>query len=201
MSKSERFWDRAAKRFKGQVNEDDEAAITNLDHTRKYLQSNDIVLDFACATGKYSFEIAPQVKEVWGIDISTEMIAAAKRNAVERSVANVQFMQAEITDPRLEGESFNVILAYNILHLVEEPPQVVEKIKELLHDPDLQGTDLVAKGEMRDEGIGLIEAPRGTLFHHYKVNENGQVTMANLIVSTSRKKTDDSVSLVDSQST
>ena len=41
-------------------------------------------------------------------------------------------MQAEITDPRLEAESFNVILAYSILHLVQDPQQVVERIKELL---------------------------------------------------------------------
>ena len=60
----------------------------------------------------------------------------------------------------------------------------IEKIKELLHDPDLQGTDLVVKGERREEGVGLIEAPRGTLFHHYQVDENDQVVMANLIVST-----------------
>jgi NAD-reducing hydrogenase large subunit len=60
----------------------------------------------------------------------------------------------------------------------------VEKIHELLHDPDLQGTDLVAKGERRFEGIGVIEAPRGNLIHHYKVDENDQVTYCNLIVST-----------------
>jgi NAD-reducing hydrogenase large subunit len=59
-----------------------------------------------------------------------------------------------------------------------------EKIKELLHDPDLQGEDLVVKGDRREEGVGLLEAPRGTLFHHYKVNENDQITMCNLIVST-----------------
>jgi NAD-reducing hydrogenase large subunit len=60
----------------------------------------------------------------------------------------------------------------------------VEKIRELLHDPDLQGTDLVAKGERRFEGIGVIEAPRGNLIHHYKVDEHDQVTYCNLIVST-----------------
>jgi NAD-reducing hydrogenase large subunit len=60
----------------------------------------------------------------------------------------------------------------------------VEKIRELLHDPDLQGTDLVARGERRHEGIGVIEAPRGNLIHHYKVDENDQVTYCNLIVST-----------------
>jgi NAD-reducing hydrogenase large subunit len=60
----------------------------------------------------------------------------------------------------------------------------IEKIKELLHDSDLQGKALVVKGERREEGVGLIEAPRGTLFHHYKVNEDDQITMCNLIVST-----------------
>jgi NAD-reducing hydrogenase large subunit len=60
----------------------------------------------------------------------------------------------------------------------------IEKIRELLNDPDLQGTDLVAKGDRREEGIGVIEAPRGNLIHHYKVDEHDQVTYCNLIVST-----------------
>ena len=59
-----------------------------------------------------------------------------------------------------------------------------EVIKDLLSDPDLGGTDLVAKGEKRFEGVGVLEAPRGTLFHHYRISEDDLVTMANLIVST-----------------
>jgi len=59
-----------------------------------------------------------------------------------------------------------------------------EVIKQLLLDPDLQGTDLVRKGRKAREGVGLVEAPRGTLFHHYRVNADDQITMANLIVST-----------------
>ena len=59
-----------------------------------------------------------------------------------------------------------------------------EVIKELLNDPDLQKNDLVKKGKKRNEGVGLIEAPRGTLFHHYRINDDDQIVMANLIVST-----------------
>ena len=59
-----------------------------------------------------------------------------------------------------------------------------EMMKELLNDPDLMKGDLVKKGEKRNEGVGLIEAPRGTLFHHYEINGKDQVIMANLIVST-----------------
>ncbi len=59
-----------------------------------------------------------------------------------------------------------------------------EVIKELLLDTDLQKDDLVVTGNKTNEGVGLIEAPRGTLFHHYQINEDDQITMANLIVST-----------------
>jgi NAD-reducing hydrogenase large subunit len=52
------------------------------------------------------------------------------------------------------------------------------------NDPDLQGTDLVAQGRAPRRRVGVIEAPRGTLIHHYEVDENDQVTYCNLIVST-----------------
>ncbi len=65
-----------------------------------------------------------------------------------------------------------------------ETLHAAEVIRDLLHDKDLQGTNLVKKGRKAKEGVGLVEAPRGTLFHHYQVDDNDQVTMANLIVST-----------------
>jgi NAD-reducing hydrogenase large subunit len=60
-----------------------------------------------------------------------------------------------------------------------------ELLRDCLDDPDIVGADLMAdKGPMREEGIGVIEAPRGTLIHHYRVNEDSLVTFCNLIVST-----------------
>ena len=60
-----------------------------------------------------------------------------------------------------------------------------ELLRDLLDDPDIVGTDLMAdKGPRREEGIGVIEAPRGTLIHHYRVDEDDLVTFCNLIVST-----------------
>ncbi len=82
-----------------------------------------------------------------------------------------------------DGKPNNLTMAYHWARMIELLHSG-EKIKELLNDPDLQGDDLVVKGERRGEGAAIIEAPRGTLFHHYKVDENDQVTMANLIVST-----------------
>ncbi len=82
-----------------------------------------------------------------------------------------------------KGKPNNISMAYHWARMIELL-HAIEKIKSLLHDPDLQGTDLVVTGERRYEGVGLIEAPRGTLFHHYRVNDHDQIVMANLIVST-----------------
>jgi NAD-reducing hydrogenase large subunit len=59
-----------------------------------------------------------------------------------------------------------------------------EKIKDLLEDNDLIEGELIVKGKKKMEGIGLIEAPRGTLFHHYKIDDKDLIEMCNLIVST-----------------
>ncbi len=81
------------------------------------------------------------------------------------------------------GKPNNMTLAYHWARMIETL-HAIEKIRELLNDPDLQGDDLVAEGEWRGEGAAILEAPRGSLFHHYRVDENDQVTMCNLIVST-----------------
>jgi len=81
------------------------------------------------------------------------------------------------------GKPSAVTMAYHWARMIELLHSV-EKIDELLHDPDLQGQDLVVTGTRRSEGVAIIEAPRGTLFHHYRVDEHDLVTMANLIVST-----------------
>jgi NAD-reducing hydrogenase large subunit len=81
------------------------------------------------------------------------------------------------------GRPVHVTMAYHWARMIELL-HAIEKIAELLDDPDLQGEDLVVSGEPRNEGIAIIEAPRGTLIHHYRVGDDDLVTMANLIVST-----------------
>lgn len=89
----------------------------------------------------------------------------------------------EIYKAHTNGKPNNYCLHTHWARLIELLHSA-EVIKELLLDPDLQKDDLVTKGTKVNEGVGLIEAPRGTLFHHYRINDNDQITMANLIVST-----------------
>jgi NAD-reducing hydrogenase large subunit len=59
-----------------------------------------------------------------------------------------------------------------------------EMMRSLLEDDDILSNDLIRRGERRNEGIGIIEAPRGTLIHHYEVDDKDRITRCNLIVST-----------------
>jgi NAD-reducing hydrogenase large subunit len=60
-----------------------------------------------------------------------------------------------------------------------------EKIDQLLHTPDILSDHVRAHAQPNnDEGVGVSEAPRGTLIHHYQIDENGLVTRANLIIAT-----------------
>lgn len=82
-----------------------------------------------------------------------------------------------------DGRPVHAVLAYHWARLIELL-HCAEAIADLLDDPDIQGSELLTEGELQETGIGVIEAPRGTLFHHYRINEQGIIEKANLIVST-----------------
>jgi len=82
-----------------------------------------------------------------------------------------------------QGRPVQASLAYHWARLIELL-YCAEAIKDLLFDDDLLSDDLLVKGDMQACGIGVLEAPRGTLFHHYEIDADGLVEKANLIVST-----------------
>ena len=132
MNKTEKFWDKVSNKFDKRSQKIDQTEIKTLENTKKYLNVNDIVLDYGCAIGTMAIEIADNVKKIHGIDISPKMIDAAKRKAAERKIENIHFAQSTIFDERYKRESFDVILAFNILHFLEDTQKVMTRINELL---------------------------------------------------------------------
>jgi len=66
-----------------------------------------------------------------------------------------------------------------------EMVHVIERMQQLLADPDVLSPHVRAFSEPNcEEGVGVSEAPRGTLLHHYKVDRNGLIQWANLIIAT-----------------
>jgi NAD-reducing hydrogenase large subunit len=73
---------------------------------------------------------------------------------------------------------------YHYARLIEAL-HALERMQLLLQEPDALDTHVRAEAGVNAlEGVGMIEAPRGTLIHHYKVDENGAIRRANLIVAT-----------------
>lgn len=61
----------------------------------------------------------------------------------------------------------------------------LERTEQLLHEPDILSKHVRAEAKPNaEEGVGVSEAPRGTLIHHYRINEDGLITYANLIIAT-----------------
>jgi len=82
------------------------------------------------------------------------------------------------------GKPVEATLYYHYARLIELV-YALERIRELLDEPDILGLQLVNPGgDLTGEGVGCLEAPRGTLFHHYWTDERGVVTRVNLIVAT-----------------
>jgi F420-non-reducing hydrogenase large subunit len=66
-----------------------------------------------------------------------------------------------------------------------EAMQAAERMVELVNDPEILDPNIRNMDfQTPAKGIGVIEAPRGTLFHHYETDERGRLTKANLIVAT-----------------
>jgi NAD-reducing hydrogenase large subunit len=75
---------------------------------------------------------------------------------------------------------------YHLARLIEMLHSV-ERIQELMEDPEILSEDIRARALLnRREGIGSCEAPRGTLFHHYQVDSDGLVKKANLLIATAQ---------------
>jgi len=92
---------------------------------------------------------------------------------------------AELEEYRQRGgRTVTASFWYHYARLIEILT-AVEHVETLLDDPHLLADQILAHaGVNRREGIGASEAPRGTLFHHYRVDDNGLLTRVNLIIAT-----------------
>lgn len=100
---------------------------------------------------------------------------------IDTPLANAELQNFKALHPGLPVEN---TLYYHYARLIEAL-FAAERIKVLLDDPDIMSTDILNTHlDFQGQGVGVIEAPRGTLIHHYWAEPNGQLTKVNLIVST-----------------
>lgn len=156
--KAELFWDMNAKNMDTFAENEGlkKFEADRNEKLEKYLPGSDRVLDYGCGTGTLSLRLAGRVKEIHGIDFAAGMIKAAQKKAAESGVNNGHFMQATIFDERLEKRSYDAVLAWGILHLVDDRNLVMKRINELLKPGGLLVSATECMGEKKTPITSLL---------------------------------------------
>jgi len=138
MNKASIFWNKLSSHYDKQVNcKYSQAYNLTIEKTKKYLKNTDSVLDYACGTGITIVKLANNVKEIKAIDISIDMINIAKKKIKAQNINNVSFQTCDIMNGTIKDNSFDAVLAFNILYFVENIDEVLEKVWQTLKDGGL----------------------------------------------------------------
>ncbi|RPI91590.1 MAG: class I SAM-dependent methyltransferase, partial [Chloroflexi bacterium] len=90
------------------------------------------LLDIGCGTGLITLRIAPHVEHITAIDLSPQMLAVARRKVEQQGITNVDFQVADGYSLPLDGRSFDAVLLFNILHIVQNPGSLLQEAHRLL---------------------------------------------------------------------
>ena len=95
----------------------------------KSIYQSDVVLECACGTGMISEAIAPVCKSLTATDFSEGMLKRAKKKC--RAFSNVTFQKADITSLDYADESFDTVVAANVIHLLNQPYQALAELNRV----------------------------------------------------------------------
>jgi ubiquinone/menaquinone biosynthesis C-methylase UbiE len=143
----EKFWDLISARYAASPISDITAYKTKIETIKAYLSPEDVVLDIGCGTGTQCGDLAADVKQVTGIDISGKLLAIAERRKAERKLDNVEFIKTSLYDERFKPDSFDIVMAFYVLHFFEDLDAVVERIHALLKPGGLFISETACLGE------------------------------------------------------
>ncbi len=154
------------------------------------LDYHDYLQHFAEATEEWSYMKFPFLKKL-GREAGSVRVGPLARVNVTRGYSDATpLAQAALErfHDYTRGKANNMTLHTNWARAIEILHSA-ELIKQLLQDPDLQGEQLLVtppQDAWTGEGVGVVEAPRGTLLHHYRADEDGEITFVNLVVATTQ---------------
>jgi len=127
------FWDKAAEKYAASPIKDVASYEATMDRTRAHLTASDKVLEVGCGTGTTALKLAPSVAHITSSDVSAKMIEIANAKAQDQNIENVIFLQATPMDLALDDNApFDAVLAFNILHLLEDLPGALRRIHDTL---------------------------------------------------------------------
>lgn len=158
----EKFWNLLAKKYASSPIADIEAYQNKIEKIKSYLSADDHVLDIGCGTGTQCDDLSHNVEQVTGIDISGKLLDIAEQRKAERKIENVEFIKTTVFDPRFKPASFNVVMAFYVLHFIEDIDEAIRQIHELLKPGGLLILETACLGD-KSKILGTIIRITGKL--------------------------------------
>jgi len=158
----EKFWNLIASKYATSPISNIAAYQKKIEKLKSYLSVENHMLDIGCGTGTQCGDLANNVKHVTGIDISSKLLAIAEQRKAERKIENVEFIQTTVFDKHFEPGSFDVVMAFYVLHFFEDIDEAFRRIHGLLKPDGLFILETVCLGE-KNKIMGKIVRMAGKL--------------------------------------
>lgn len=120
MARKARFWDRIAPRYAADPIADVPGYEATLQRVQALLSADQDVLEIGCGTGSTALRLAPFTRRLLATDVSAGMIAIAQGKLAAQPVPQLQFAVADADAPAFGQAAHDVVLAFNMLHLVSD---------------------------------------------------------------------------------
>jgi len=132
MQDATKFWDKAAEKYSRSPIQDMASYEYTLGRTRSYLKKSDHVLEVGCGSGSTALLLSNSVAHITASDISGAMIGIAKTKALDEGIENVSFVASDMFNSNDIDGTYDVVLALNLLHLIDGPAAAIQRIGDLL---------------------------------------------------------------------
>jgi len=128
------FWDFCAPFYDFAEKSNGKAYTLMLETVRKNVPENTAVLEAAAGTGAISVAIADKVKSILCTDVSDRMLSIARKKANRHNISNIYFESLDILDIEKQDHSFDVVIAGQVLHLLDEPKKAASELRRVAKD-------------------------------------------------------------------
>lgn len=127
-----RFWNKVARKYARDPISDMAGYEKTLMRVQALLSPEHEVLEIGCGTGTTALRLAPGTRRMLATDVSVEMLAIAREKQAAQPVPQLEFRVADADAPLSLSPSFDAVLAFNVLHLVDDLPGALHSAIEAL---------------------------------------------------------------------